>query len=75
MIIYLGAIILDCVLGFDDTKNSQDVEDDWYDLVPEAFASILVNYSELATLAIEIILINKLGRKGGFCRRIWKKFN
>ena len=55
--IYVGAIILDCVLGFDDTKNSQDVEDDWYDLVPEAFASILVNYSELATFTFEITLI------------------
>ena len=45
---FTGAIILDCVLGYDESKDSQDMEDDWFDLVPEAFGSILSHSSNIA---------------------------
>ena len=46
---FSGAIILDCVLNYDNTEDSQDMEEDWNDIVPGAAANILRNKSNIVS--------------------------
>ena len=43
---FTGALILDCVLNYNNSQNSQDIEEDWATLVPTAAANIVRNNSE-----------------------------
>ena len=42
---FSGAVILDCVLNYDNSENSQDIEEDWQVLVPGAARNIIRNKS------------------------------
>ena len=43
---FTGAVILDCVLNYNNTDNSQDIEEDWATLVPPAATNIVRNKSK-----------------------------
>ena len=43
---FSGALILDCVLNYNNTNLSQDIEEDWATLVPTAASNIVRNKSE-----------------------------
>ena len=43
---FTGAVILDCVLNYNNTQNSQDIEEDWATLVPTAATNIVRNQSK-----------------------------
>ena len=43
---FSGALILDCVLNYNNTNLSQDIEEDWATLVPTAASNIVRNNSE-----------------------------
>ena len=43
---FTGAIIMDSLLSFDSSENSQDIEEEWREQIPEAAANILNNTSK-----------------------------
>ena len=45
---FSGAVILDCVLNYDNSENSQDIEEDWKTLVPGAANNIIRNKSNIS---------------------------
>ena len=44
---FRGAIIMDCNINYDEEEDSQDMEEDWWNIVPEAAKNIFQDKSEL----------------------------
>ena len=64
---FAGAIILDCVLNYNNTQHSQDIEEDWTTLVPTAATNILRNNSKNISDLSGFILTSKLfSERGNF---------
>ena len=53
---FSGAVILDCVLNYNNTNHSQDIEEDWATLVPTAASNIVRNKSENVSDLCEVLL-------------------